>query len=50
MNIDAAELDLEFLEQDAEEHLTQHEALLLGLEVDTDVRAYGADGADWMRM
>ena len=36
MNFDDAELDLEFLEQDAEDHLTEREALLLGLESDSD--------------
>jgi hypothetical protein len=36
MNFDDDELALEFIEQDAEDHLTVREALLLGLTSDTD--------------
>ncbi|MEA3155401.1 MAG: hypothetical protein QOK44_2990 [Betaproteobacteria bacterium] len=32
MKFDADELDLEFMEQEAEDHLTEREALLLGLQ------------------
>jgi hypothetical protein len=39
MNIDAQEIDLEYIEHDAEDHLTPREALMLGVEPDTD----GAD-------
>jgi hypothetical protein len=37
---DNDELDLEFMEQEAEEHLTQREALLLGLGTDSDTNEY----------
>lgn len=32
MKFDTDELDLEFMEQEAEDHLTEREALLLGLQ------------------
>jgi hypothetical protein len=38
MKFDADELDLEFMEQEAEDHLTEREALLLGLQADSDSR------------
>ena len=36
MRLDPHELDLEYMEQEAEDHLTEDEALLLGLEADSD--------------
>jgi hypothetical protein len=38
MNINTEELDLEFMEQEAEDHLSEREALLLGLQSDSDSR------------
>jgi hypothetical protein len=38
MKFDTDELDLEFMEQEAEDHLTEREALLLGLHADDDSR------------
>jgi hypothetical protein len=38
MKFKAEELDLEFMEQQAEDHLTEREALLLGLQADADSR------------
>jgi hypothetical protein len=38
MKFDAEELDVEFMEQEAEDHLTEREALLLGLQADSDSR------------
>ena len=32
MKFDEQEIDLEFIEQEAEDHLTSHEAFALGLE------------------
>jgi len=36
MNFDVDELDLEYMEQETEDHLTEREALLLGLASDID--------------
>ena len=41
MNFDADELDLEFMEQETEDHLSECEALLLGLESDSDDKDSG---------
>ena len=38
MKFNSEELDLEFMEQEAEDHLTEREALLLGLQADSDGR------------
>jgi hypothetical protein len=43
MNFDNDDLDLEFMEQEAEDHLTEREALLLGLESDSDSKDSGTD-------
>ena len=50
MNFETEVLDLDYMEQDAEEHLTQQEALLLGLEFDTDAIDATTDAAGWIRM
>lgn len=36
--MDTQEIDLDYMEQEAEERLTQHEALLLGLPPELDSR------------
>ena len=45
MNFDANELDLEFMEQEAEDRLTDRDALVLGLEPASDSKQYGMDDA-----
>jgi hypothetical protein len=45
MNFDASELGLEFMEQEAEDHLTDREVLLLGLEAGSDSKQSGMDDA-----
>jgi hypothetical protein len=50
MKVNADELDLEFMEQEAEDHLTEHEALLLGLQADSDSRGIRDEllRGDWL--
>jgi hypothetical protein len=45
MNFDANELDLEFMEQEAEDHLTERDAFLLGLEPASESKESGMDDA-----
>ena len=47
MNIDAQEIDLEYIEHDAEGHLTPREAFMLGVEPDTDGADHEVD--EWAR-
>ena len=43
MNIGAQEIDIEYIEHDAEGHLTLSEALMLGVEPDTEGADYAVD-------
>jgi hypothetical protein len=43
--VDLGEIDLEFMEQEAEERLTLREALLLGLPSDEELPHIVSDGA-----
>ena len=47
MNIDPREIDLEYIEQDAEDHLTSREVVMLGVDPDIDGADDGID--EWAR-
>jgi hypothetical protein len=46
MKIDANEMDLEFMEQEAEDHLTDREAFVLGLEPGSDSKQFVDDARE----
>ena len=47
MNVDPQAIDLEYIEHDAEGHLTPRDALMLGVEPDTD--AADREVEEWAR-